>query len=74
MNRRNEAMIHLKKQGLSYAQIAVRYGISRQRVYQIISRDKIKLTGNNSQGLKRFIVVLLESIAERIKSKGGNNG
>jgi len=67
-------MIHLKKQGLSYAQIAVRYGISRQRVYQIISRDKIKLTGNNSQGLKRFIVVLLESIAERIKSKGGNNG
>jgi len=74
MNRRNEAMIQLKKQGLSYAQIAVRYGISRQRVYQIISRDKIKLTGNNSQGLKRFIVVLLESIAERIKSKGGNNG
>lgn len=67
-------MIQLKKQGLSYAQIAVRYGISRQRVYQIISRDKIKLTGNNSQGLKRFIVVLLESIAERIKSKGGNNG
>ena len=74
MNRRNEAMIHLKKQGLSYAQIAVRYGISRQRVYQIISRDKIKLTGNNSQGLKGFFMGLLESIAERIKSKGGNNG
>jgi len=38
MNTRNEAIRKLKGKGLSYAQIADAYGISRQRVFQIVNK------------------------------------
>jgi len=46
MNNRNQAIIKLKEQGLSYAQIAIAYGISRQRVCQICKK---KLTNSATQ-------------------------
>jgi len=67
-------MLKLKQQGQSYAQIATRYGITRQRVFQIVSRSKEKLPNNAQQnplaralepqgrGLKRFFVELLGRI------------
>jgi len=56
-------MIRLKQQGSSYAQIATIYGISRQRVFQIVSKGKEKLTTKpQGRGLKRFFVGLLRRI------------
>ena len=67
-------MLRLKQQGLSYAQIGGRYGITRQRVFQIVKRDKKKLTPDvyknplsqpsepQGRGIKRFLVELLGRI------------
>jgi len=46
MNTRNEAIRKLKGKGLSYAQIGDAYGISRQRVFQIVNKKR-KLTKND---------------------------
>ncbi len=47
MNTRNEAIKKLKGKGLSYAQIADAYGISRQRVFQIVNKPKPRKSGND---------------------------
>ena len=74
MNIRNKKMVMLKQQGSSYAEIAAIHGISRQRVFQIVKRDKGKLTPEVTRnplkqfsealerGLKRFFVGLLGRI------------
>jgi DNA invertase Pin-like site-specific DNA recombinase len=49
MNTRNQAIVKLKEKGLSYAQIADAYGISRQRVFQIVNKKK-RPSSNNGEG------------------------
>ncbi len=48
MNTRNEAIKKLKGKGLSYAQIGDVYGISRQRVFQIVNK-KLRLPKNGDK-------------------------
>jgi len=79
INRRSEAMLQLKEQGFSYAEIAEMYGISRQRVFQVITRDKGKLqecstrkplkatSGARERGLKGFPGRLLGRVAKALK-------
>jgi DNA-binding CsgD family transcriptional regulator len=64
MNRRNGEILHLKQQGSSYAEIAVLYGISRQRVFQIVKRDEKKLTPNIHKNPLRAI---LEALGRGLK-------
>jgi len=81
MNNRNKKMLRLKQRGFSYAQIGARYGITRQRVFQIVKRDKKKLTpyANRNplkptsepqgRGLKRFCVELIGKVKNRLLRK-----
>ena len=39
MASRDEEMVRMRNAGASYAEIANRYGISKQRVYQIVGRE-----------------------------------
>jgi len=62
-------MIRLKEQGLSYAQIGDVYGISRQRVYQIVSKGKknyptmtIKSPSTAPRGSRKGIKKVLRGI------------
>ena len=48
-------MLQKRQRGLSYAQIGAIYGITRQRVFQIVKRDKGKLTGNNSPRFNKVL-------------------
>ncbi|MCJ7829386.1 MAG: helix-turn-helix domain-containing protein [Dehalococcoidia bacterium] len=44
MNNRNEVITKLNEQGLSYGQIAKAFGITRQRICQIVNKSKKNLT------------------------------
>jgi predicted XRE-type DNA-binding protein len=52
MNTRNEVITKLNEQGLSYGQIAKAFGITRQRICQIVNKDKKKLTTADKNPLK----------------------
>lgn len=72
-------MIHLKQQGSSYAEIAAMYGISRQRVHQIVKRDGKRITPHTRKnplnqpseaqgmGIKGFFVGLVERVKKSWK-------
>jgi len=39
---RRAAMYRLKKAGMSYAEIAKEFHVSRQRVFQILAKERVK--------------------------------
>jgi predicted XRE-type DNA-binding protein len=47
MNTRNEVITKLNEQGLSYGQIAKAFGITRQRICQIVNKGKKNLPKGN---------------------------
>jgi 5-methylcytosine-specific restriction endonuclease McrA len=58
---RNKKMFELRKKGLSYLAIARVFGVSQQRVHQIIS-------GQNHRGIKYW-----DNIRKLVKQRDGNN-
>lgn len=40
--KRNKKIIEMRKKGVSFPKIASLYGITKQRIYQIVEKDKYK--------------------------------
>jgi DNA-directed RNA polymerase specialized sigma subunit len=52
MNTRNEVITKLNEQGLSYGQIAKAFGITRQRICQIVNKRKKNLSSEANRNDK----------------------
>jgi len=46
----HEEILKLRQEGLTYAQIGQRFGVSRQRIHQIITEERARQAGIPSRG------------------------